>query len=84
MMPGYQRDGSEDRPCRGQGTGELEAITGIGVVVTFVIHPAHAEGELTFGLHHAIEKIQLLILGMRVIRGSTLVRTSSTVWTNSG
>ena len=52
-----------------KGTVELEAITGIGVVVTFVVHPAHAEGELTLGLHHAIEQIQLFILGMGVDQG---------------
>ena len=46
------------------GAVELAAVAGVGVPGAVVRHPADAENEGPFRLHHAVEQVCLFILGM--------------------
>ncbi len=45
---------------------ELAAPAAVGMIIAILIHPADAEREHPLRLDHALEQVDLLILGMRV------------------
>ena len=51
---------------RADGAVELAAPAAVCMVFALVIHPADAEREHSFGLDHSLQKVDLLVFGMRI------------------
>ena len=49
------------------GAVELHTVSGIGLDLSLVIHPRHAEGEDAVGFDHAFDYLSLFEFGMLVV-----------------